>query len=132
MTTSYSDGFTGGLGELVRAHRTYTGLSLRGFADRLGIREKSLSDIEIGRRNAPPKFMESVERVVGEFDDQVEMTIAQATKMIADSSAQQADDMVHFRVTDNPHDDFVRAVIGRAAVTSGLILPILTVETIRV
>ena len=81
MTAPNPPDFTEGLGELVRAYRRYTGLSQRTFAERLGIAEKSLSDIEIGRRDTPKGFIDSCEAVVAKFDDEVERVIRQAEQM---------------------------------------------------
>lgn len=115
-------GWIADLGELVRAHRLYTGLSQRTFAERLGIKETSLSDIEIGRRDTPEGFMVSVETVVAQFDEEVDKCIKAAEQGVGDDDSKT----LHIRVTADPDDEWARAVIGRAAVTStDLILPIL-------
>jgi predicted transcriptional regulator len=46
-----------GWGELIRAHRMLMGVSQRTLARRLQMTERSLSDIEVGRRNCPPGFL---------------------------------------------------------------------------
>jgi len=114
-------GWVAGKGELLRAYRKYVGLSLRGFAVQCGIKEKSLLDMEVGRRDIPEGVFDTVESVMERFDAEVEQTIAQAEQMLEDNP----EGVVEFRVTDEPDEDWVRAVIGRAAVTSGLIVPIL-------
>jgi transcriptional regulator with XRE-family HTH domain len=109
-------------GELVRAHRLYTGLSQRTFAERCGLKEKSLSDIEIGRRDMPEGFIDTVADVVAQFDDEVDQVIRRAESIIGDDERHA----IEFRVTDDDNDEWARVVIGRAAVTSDdLILPIL-------
>lgn len=115
------------MGELVRAHRKYTGLSQRAFAEKCGLKEKSLSDIEVGRRDMPDGFLDTVEKVLEEFDADVEKTIDAAAHRLKESDA--VDKVVHFDVSEDPDQDWVRAVIGRAAVTSGLIVPRLPAYT---
>lgn len=125
MTTPKPETYTAGLGELARAFRKYTGLSQHTFADRLGIREKSLSDIEIGRRDAPRGFIDSCEKVVSLFDKDVDETLAQAEEM-AGGDEEKA---IHFRVSDDEDDEYIRAVVGRAAVTGDdVIVPVLDTE----
>src|SRR5689334_11687939 len=113
MTTPNPPERTPGLGELVRAHRAYTTLSGRVFAEKLGISERSLSDIEVGRRDCPPGFIDSVERVVDAFDREVTETTEKAREMLADVEPWAT---IEFTVSDLPSEDWVRAVIGRAAV----------------
>lgn len=117
---------TKNLGELVRAHRSYCALSQRVFADMLGMKEDSLSDIEIGRRDCPRGFLDSVHAVVAKFDREVEEAIAQAEDILGGIDEDNA--AAHFRVTDRYGDEWQRQVIGRAAVESGLIMPILEGE----
>lgn len=112
-------GWTEGLGELVRAHRLYTGLSPRAFADECGIREQSLIDIETGRRDTPDGLMQTVEKVVERFDDEVEQVVRRAEEMLVGKE----DATVHLEVTDEYGKEWQRAVVGRAAVTSGLVFP---------
>lgn len=119
-TTKNPQDYTAGLGELVRAHRKYTGLSQRTFAEQCGIREKSLSDIEIGRRDTPPGFLDTVEQVVSRYDNEVEATIQRAGVMVEDGH-----DEIEFTVSTDPDDEWVRAVIGRAAVLARTIRPTL-------
>ena len=117
MTTAprpaeYKDNY----GELVRAYRMYLGLSQRTMAEKLGIAERSLSDIEVCRRPCPRGFIDSVEKVVDAFEADVQQMIG--------SLAEWAND-VEVKVTDHPRQEWQRAVVARAAVESGRILPVL-------
>lgn len=114
-------GWTAGLGELVRAHRTYTGLSQRAFAEEIGIREQSLVDIETGRRDTPDGLLDTITTLIEKFDDEVTQCERQAETMLVEKD----DETVHFTVSEELGDEWVRAVIGRAAVLSGKITPIL-------
>ena len=117
--------WTAGLGELVRAHRLYCGISQRTMAARLAMGEKSLSDIEIERRDIPRGFLPSEEAVVSHFVRQVDEVIAQAEMMLRGSD----EDVVYFPVSESAIDEWARSVIGRAAVTTGLIVPTITAVT---
>lgn len=114
---AYSDHW----GELIRAHRNFLGISQRTMSERLKIGEKSLSDIEIGRRPCPPGFLDSVESVADEFDDDVEATVKVAELW----SKERGDARMDIEVSSDPEDEWKRAVVGRAAVESGRIMPIL-------
>lgn len=113
------------LGELMLAYRTYTGLSQRVFADLCGIKEASLSDIEVGRRPCPLPIRERAEAVVERFDNDVDQVVAKAEEMLTGNDT----DTVHLPVSRRKGDEWPRAVIGRAAVTSGLIVPLSSVDT---
>ena len=122
---AYAEGY----GELVRAYRLYIGVSQRTMAARIGIAEKSLSDIELGRRQCPPGFIDTVEKVVEEFTREVKEIIDEVSETVR-NSADALDNSytpvpTSAKVTDNPRDEWRRAVVGRAAVESGLIMPIL-------
>lgn len=118
--------YTDGLGELVLAHRRYCGVSQRTFGERLGIKEKSLSDIEIGRRPCPPGLMDTVYRVIDDFDDAVDAVVDKAEEMGASDEAS-----ISMDVASEGVDEWARAVIGRAAVQSGRIVPTLAGEFSR-
>lgn len=109
--SDYSDGY----GELVRAYRYYMGISQRTLAFKIGMSERSLSDIEVERRRCPRGFINTVEKIVDKFDTDVQGVV--------DSVPQDTE--TTFTVTDHPNQEWARAVVGRAAATSGLIRPIL-------
>jgi transcriptional regulator with XRE-family HTH domain len=105
-------------GELARQHRLYTSLTVRDFSQKLGISESSLIDIEKGRRDLPEDVMDRIEQITEEFDEAVDAAVAAAEKMITSD-----EESVQIPVsTDEP---WQRAVLGRAAVLSGTIVPIL-------
>ena len=110
-----------GWGELIRAHRMLMGVSQRTLARRLQMSERSLSDIEVGRRNCPPGFLDAVERVVKEFDTDVDRAIRAG----ADAVAEQSDELSRIRIelSDTPDAEWNRAVVGRAAVEGRVLLP---------
>ena len=114
--SDYSEGW----GELIRAHRFFMGISQRTLADKLKMGERSLSDIEVGRRSCPPGFLSSVELVADEFDKDVEKAVSYAAKADAGD-----DGLVPMPVSDAPEKEWQRAVIGRAAVETGTIMPTL-------
>lgn len=119
-----------GLGELMLAYRTYTGLSQPVFAEMIGIKEGSLSDIEIGRRPCPLPIVDRAEDVLSRFDAEVERTIEAAETML--KSGNTSSDVVRLPVSKEPGSEWIRAVVGRAAATSGLIVPTLEGEHVPV
>lgn len=123
MTSPRPIEYTWGLNELIRAHRYYTGLSARTFAERCGIKERSLSDMEVGRRGCPMGFLDTVEKVIEDFDAEVDTAVEQAEHMLEGD-----DGVINIDISRAGADEWQRAVIGRAAVTSGLILPTIVGE----
>lgn len=117
MTEKRPSTYVDNWGELIRASRSYMGLSQKSLAKRIGIAEKSLSDIEVGRRDCPPGFLDTIEAIVDEFDHAVE----ELSKLV-----DGRDEVLEMTVSDDPAKEWERAVIGRAAVETRLILPILS------
>lgn len=112
-----------GYGELVRAHRIYLGLSQRSMAKKIGMAEKSLSDIEISRRECPPGLINTVWKIVEEFDADVDRVIAASEGMpICDLG------FADIPVSDAPSQEWKRSVIGHAAVESRRIRPVIVLE----
>ncbi|AXN53316.1 helix-turn-helix DNA binding domain protein [Mycobacterium phage Thonko] len=68
---TYADGY----GELIAAHRAYLGLSQRGMAKRLGMDRRSYQRVENSVDQCPPGLIDSIEKVVAEFDDKVDHLI---------------------------------------------------------
>jgi len=114
----YEDGW----GELVRAYRMYLGMSQRCLAERLSMSERSLADIEVGRRPCPPGFMDSIKAVVDDFDGDVEKIIRSVIESRAAQPLKQ--EPISVEVTDEIGREWDRTVIGRAAVRSGLLIPV--------
>lgn len=69
---------TAELGELIRAHRLYVGLSQRDMADRLKFDRRDYQRIESGRNNCPVGFLSKVEALTDEFDTAVDTIIEYA------------------------------------------------------
>ena len=111
-----------GWGELVRAHRFYLGVSQRCLAERLSMSERSLSDIEVGRRACPPGFIDAVAALVNDFNADVEKILRSATAPMAGQQSNK--DTISIEVTEEPAGEWTRQVIGRAAVQSGLLIPV--------
>ena len=108
-----------GWGELIRAHRAYIGISQRTMAAKLNMGERSLSDIEVGRRSCPPGFLNAVQDVTQEFYRDVERVMSTASTWSDDNDG----DMMELPINDDPKREWSRAVIHRAAVESGDIMP---------
>lgn len=92
------------------------GISKDCLAERLKISERSLSDIEVERRACPPGFLDSVLKVIKEFDAEVE-------KLIRSATGSGEHEPIPVEVTADDGGEWARAVIGRAAVQSGLLIP---------
>lgn len=117
MTNKRPSDYAQGWGELIRAHRNFIGISQRALAYRMKLSERSLSDIEVGRRSCPPGFLDAVETVADEFDNDVEKVIEVAQGC--------TDEMFTIKVDPDPKNEWQRAVVGRAAVESGKIMPVM-------
>ena len=82
MPTTNPPGPTEGLGELVRSHRLYVGLSRDAMARTIGMREDSYERIEQGINRCPAGFIDTMEKISTQFDDEVEAAIEQARQML--------------------------------------------------
>ena len=78
MTTLNPETYTKGLGEIIRAHRLYIGLSQREMADRLGKDRRDYQRIENGRDACPPGLLGQVEALSDAFAHQVDTVITAA------------------------------------------------------
>lgn len=119
LPADYAEGW----GELIRAHRVYIGISQRTLAGKLKMSERSLSDIEVGRRACPPGFLNAVQEVAQQFYGDVRKVMA-----AADDSVEVIRNQGWFKipVSDDPKMEWQRVVISRAAVENGNIMPVLT------
>lgn len=70
---------TAGLGELIRAYRLYLGLSQREMADRLGKARRDYQRIEKDQDRCPPGLITVIEALVDQFDEDVDVVLAEAT-----------------------------------------------------
>jgi transcriptional regulator with XRE-family HTH domain len=112
---------TDGYGELIRAQRLYMGLSQRELARTVPMDRRTYQRIENGTVPCPVGFLDTMIKLVDTFDTEVWQTVQTAEKMAGSKSAGS----VHFNVRTDEDSAHVwtRAVIGRAAVESGLIVP---------
>jgi DNA-binding XRE family transcriptional regulator len=111
---------TFGHGEMIRAMRAYMGLSQRELARIIPMDRRTYQRIETEAEPCPTGFVDTMTRLVDTFDDEVQQTITTAEQMTKGTSGS-----VHFNVIadDDPAHVWTRAVIGRAAVESGVIVP---------
>lgn len=119
---------TEGLGELIRAMRLYTGLSQRELARKINMDRRTYQRIENGQERCPVGFIDTMRKITDEFDEQVDHAIRTAENMIVsmlnpDDVPESDPKVVHIDVTDRDEDAWSRAVIGRAAFESELIMP---------
>ena len=110
------DAYTNGLGEVIRASRLYMGLSKDGMAKQLAMSDRSYDRIESGERDCPPGLLDTIEKVMTRFDDEVAAVVDLATAK---------GDMV-VNVSPDPRQEWRRSVVGRAAVESHRVMPMLT------
>ena len=110
-----------GWGELIRAHRAYIGISQRTMADKLKMGERSLSDIEVGRRACPPGFLNAVQEISQEFYGDVKKLMDAADAALTDTDDPHA--WFELPVSDDAQQEWQRSAISRAAVENGNIMP---------
>ncbi|ACU42123.1 helix-turn-helix DNA binding domain protein [Mycobacterium phage Aelin] len=112
----YPPTYTEGLGELVRAHRMYLGLSQRDLAARLGMDRRDYQHIETGRDKCPPGLISKLDALSDEFAEQVDKVIAEA---IASGGI-----TIAVSNSGEPQDEWDRLVAGRAAIETDAEAPI--------
>jgi transcriptional regulator with XRE-family HTH domain len=105
MTTPQPADYTHGLGEIIRSHRLYTGLSQRSMADRLGKDRRDYQRIENERDACPPGLLTKVENMSDAFDQQVDAVIEAARK----------NGGAEILIDTAPRWEWERNVAGRAA-----------------
>lgn len=99
---------TYGLGELIRAHRLFIGLSQRDMAARVGKDRRDYQRIENGRDKCPPGLLTQVEALSDAFAYQVDRVLELAERNGGLDLAVSDSDM--------PGQVWDRLVAGRAAV----------------
>lgn len=116
--------YTHGLGEIIRAHRLFIGLSQRDMAERVGKDRRDYQRIESGRDACPPGLLGEIEDLSDDFAHQVETVLDEADRRdLADGPLTLA------VVTDgNAADEWLRLVAGRAAVEATQDHPIVLVS----
>lgn len=73
--TPQPETYTNGLGEIIRAHRLYTGLSQYGMAAKLGYQRRQYQRIESDKDACPPGLLTKIEALTDEFDGTVDAII---------------------------------------------------------
>lgn len=111
---------THGLGEIIRAHRLFIGLSRESMAERVGKNAKHYQEIEDEYIPCPVGLLGQVERLADNFGIAVDLILSYAAKNHGATLV--------VKVTDQPGDEWDRLVAGRAAVEADAAAPI----TIRV
>lgn len=106
--------YTDGRSELVIAYRRSIGISKLGMSKRIEMAPRSYERIENGERPIPPGFIDTLERVLVEFDQDVQRIIDANDKLVAANGPQ----VMTLHVSSEPRDEWNRAVIGRAAIES--------------
>ena len=107
-TTPKPDDYTFGLGELIRAHRLYVGLSQRDMAERLNKDRRDYQRIENGQDACPPGLLSRIEEMTDKFDTHVDAVIEHAKHEGGVVIKLTAADLA-------PGQDWDRNVAGRAA-----------------
>lgn len=100
---------TDGLGELIRAHRLYLGLTQRAMADQLGKARRDYQRIENNQDRCPPGLLTTIEALSDRFDDEVDAVIEAALAQGGAALAVTSDEAL----ADQNWD---RNVAGRAAI----------------
>ena len=108
--------YTHGLGELIRAHRLYIGLSQRDMADRMGKDRRDYQRIENGRDACPPGLLGMIEELSDAFAYQVERVL--------DAAEAQGGLVLEVTEDGSPGKEWERLVAGRAAVETSADAPI--------
>lgn len=103
-----------GLGEIIRAHRLYLGLSQEAMAARLGRDKRDLQRIERGKDKCPPGLLTEVETLSDQFAHDVETVLESAERYGGAVLA----------VSTDPAHEWDRLVAGRAAVETAADAPI--------
>ncbi len=115
MPTPNPDTYTAGLGEIIRAARLYMGLSKDGMAKKLTMSDRSYERIESGERDCPPGLLDSIDALIDAFEDQVEEVITAARESATST----------LEISGDPRQEWRRCVVGRAALESRALLPVL-------
>lgn len=122
--------YTHGLGEFIRAHRLYIGLSQRGMAKNLGdMDRRSYQRIENDQDPCPPGLVDTVRELVAKFETEVDAVIDAASAELERKYGIAVDTAVKVSAPGDPRQEWERCVVARAAVDSDAVLPVLTSNT---
>lgn len=80
MSTPTPDTYTHGLGEAIRAHRLFIGLTQTAMGRRFGLDRRDYQRIESGRDACPPGLLGKVEDLSDEFARDVELVLDEAER----------------------------------------------------
>jgi transcriptional regulator with XRE-family HTH domain len=116
------DVYMEGLGETIRAHRTYLGLSKGGMARQLGMSNRSYERIEDGTADCPPGLLDTIDKVTERFDREVQSLVRQAERV----------GPVEIPVSNDIRQEWRRNVVARAAVLEPNVIVTLTGTPIAV
>lgn len=117
-----------GLGEIIRAHRLFIGLSQREMAARTGKDRRDYQRIENGQDKCPPGLLSQIEVLSDAFAYQVEVILDLAEKHAEDHPGEPL--AIAITPDGSPGKEWERLVAGRAAVETAAHAPItLTIVT---
>lgn len=108
--------YTRGLGEIIRAHRLYIGLSQREMAERLGKDRRDYQRIETGRDWCPPGLLSQIEELSDQFHHEV--------TQVLDAADDNGGLTLSIIADGDPENEWDRLVAGRAAVEASADAPI--------
>lgn len=110
--------YTEGLGEALRAHRLYIGLSQKDMAERMGKDRRDYARIEANRAACPPGLLSRIEELSDAFAQQVDAVLDQAEKTPGGITVAVVVN------SGQPWDEWYRLVAGRAMVETDASAPI--------
>jgi transcriptional regulator with XRE-family HTH domain len=117
MTTiSVPAEYTHGLGEAIRAHRQYMGITQTAMGRRFGMSRRDYQRLESGRDACPPGLLARIEQLSDEFARDVEAVLDEAEREGGVTLAVVTD--------DDPENEWQRLVAGRAYVETSEDAPI--------
>ncbi|AYP70033.1 HTH DNA binding protein [Mycobacterium phage CRB2] len=111
-----------GLGEIIRAHRLFMGLSQRDLASRVGKDRRDYQRIENGQDKCPPGLLSQIETLSEAFAYQVERVLDEAERRAEEPGSGPLD--LAITINGTQHDEWERNVAGRAAVETTEAAPI--------
>lgn len=111
-----------GLGEAIRAHRLFIGLSQREMAARVGKDRRDYQRIENGQDKCPPGLLSQIETLSDAFAYQVERVLDEAERRAERPEAGPLE--LAITIDGSPGKEWERLVAGRAYVETTETAPI--------